>query len=168
MDALSHLADPNLIIFGKLALAALLGMIIGTERTTAGKGAGTRTFSLVSLGSCLFMTISYTIDNQFLGYVNFDPMRVAAGIITGIGFLGAGLIVFQEHRLQGLTTAAGLWVVAGLGMAVGSGMYLVAIFATALIVIVFTAVWFLENRIKQWLNYHEQPSLDPRIPGEEI
>lgn len=149
-------ADPNVILFAKLALAAALGMIIGTERATAGKGAGTRTFALVALGSCLFVVIGASVNNAFLGYVNFDPMRVAAGIITGIGFLGAGLIIFQEHRLQGLTTAAGLWVAAGLGTAVGFGMYLLAIYATALTILVFTGVWFIENRVKGWLQY-DQP-----------
>jgi len=143
-----YFSDPTLVIFGKLALAALIGMVIGTERAMSGKGAGTRTFALVALGSCLFMVVGNQVNAQFLGVVNFDPMRVAAAIITGIGFLGAGLIIFDEHRLQGLTTAAGLWVVSGLGVAIGEGMYLVAIYSTALIVLVFTAVWMLENKLK--------------------
>lgn len=162
-----HFADPNLIIFGKLALAAILGMVIGTERATAGKGAGTRTFALVAMGACLFIIVGNTVNNAFLGYVNFDPMRVTAAIITGIGFLGAGLIIFQEQRLQGLTTAAGLWVAAGLGIAVGMGMYAVAAFAAALTILVFTGVWFLEHKVKTWVKYDTQkitPSTDTESP----
>lgn len=156
MTTLTQFADPTLIIFGKLALAALLGMIIGTERATAGKGAGTRTFALVALGACLVMVVGKEVDAQYLGIVNFDPMRIASAVIQGIGLLAAGLILFQKHEIHGMTTAAGLWVVAGLGIAVGAGMYLVAIYATTLILLVFTAVWFIENRIKAWINYDAQ------------
>lgn len=161
-----HFADPNIVIFGKLALAALLGMIIGTERATAGKGAGTRTFALVAMASCLFVVVGNVINAEFIGYVNFDPMRIAAAIITGIGFLGAGLIIFKEHQLQGLTTAAGLWVAAGLGIAVGMGMYWVALFTTALVILVFTGVWFLENKIKLWLQYDQPATVEPTDGGD--
>lgn len=154
-------ADPTLIIFAKLALAALLGMIVGTERAVSGKGAGTRTFALVALGACLFYVVGNNANAEFLGFVNFDPMRIAAAIIAGIGFLGAGLIIFEEHRLQGLTTAAGLWIVAGLGIAVGAGMYLVAIYATALIIVVFTAVWLIEHKLKVYFG-RKHPA-----PGEQ-
>jgi len=109
---IEQFTDPNLIIFGKLILAAILGVMIGTERAVAGKRAGTRTFALVALGACLLTIISSNVTSQYLGIVNFDPMRVTAGIVTGIGFIGAGMIVFREHLLRGLTTAAGLWVAA--------------------------------------------------------
>jgi putative Mg2+ transporter-C (MgtC) family protein len=161
MTTLVQFADPTLIVFGKLALAALLGMIIGTERATAGKGAGTRTFALVALGSCLVMVVGKEVDAQYLGIVNFDPMRIASAVVQGIGLLAAGLILFQRQEVHGMTTAAGLWVVAGLGIAVGAGMYLVAIFATTLIILVFTAVWFIENRIKMWFGYNAQSARPP-------
>ena len=159
MTTLTQFADPTLVIFGKLALAALLGMIVGTERATAGKGAGTRTFALVSLGACLTMVVGRSVDASYLGLVNFDPMHIATAVIQGIGFLGAGLILFQKQRVQGMTTAAGLWVVAGLGITVGAGMYIVAIFATTLIILVFTAVWFIENKIKAWIRYDTEDEI---------
>lgn len=168
MTTLTQFADPTLIIFGKLALAALLGMIIGTERATAGKGAGTRTFALVALGACLAMVVGKYLDAQYFGVVNFDPTHMANAIIQSVGFLGAGLILFQKQRVQGMTTAAGLWVVAGLGIAVGAGMYLVAIYATTLILLVFTAVWFIENRIKAWIKYDAQPEIDPIDDSVEV
>jgi uncharacterized membrane protein YhiD involved in acid resistance len=147
---MTEFMDPEIIIFGKLALAALLGMFLGTERVFAGKTAGTRTFALVGLGACLMVVVSSQVTSSYLGFVNFDPLRVAAAIITGVGFLGAGTIIFHNNVAYGLTTAAGLWVVAAVGMAVGFGMYSVAIFTTALTLFIFTAVWFVEYKIKQW------------------
>ena len=144
--------DPTIIVLGKLVLAMLLGGIIGTERAVLAKqSAGTRTFGLLALGSCLLIVMSNYVDNSYLGIVNFDPMRLAAGIVTGIGFLGAGVIIFRRDALHGITTAAGLWIVCAVGMAVGFGMYMVSIFATLLTLIMFTAMWYLENRFKHWL-----------------
>ena len=143
-------ADPNMVVFLKLLVAAVLGMVIGTERAIVGKRAGTRTFALVALGSCLFVIISTNITSQYLGIVNFDPMRVTAAIVTGIGFIGAGLIVFREHVLRGLTTAAGLWVSAAVGVAVGYGMYSIAVFASVLTLVIFTLMWFFEHAMKRW------------------
>ncbi len=136
-------------VFGKLALSALLGMLLGAERSLAGKVAGMRTYAMVSLGSCLFVVTSVLVTAAYAGVTPFDPMRMAAGIVTGIGFLGAGVIIFREKMLQGLTTAAGLWVAAGIGIAVGFGLTAVAVFATALALVVFTALWHLENRLKR-------------------
>ena len=143
--------DPNIIIFGKLLLAMILGGIIGTERAVLAKqAAGTRTFGLVSLGACLFVVTGSFVDVAYLGILSFDPMRVAAAVIMGIGFLGGGLIIFRGDSLHGVTTAAGLWIAAGIGMAVGFGMYSVAIFATLLSLIMFTGMWYVENRFKHW------------------
>lgn len=143
--------DTNLIIFGKLALAMFLGAIIGTERAIlARQAAGTRTFGLVAMGACLFIVTANFVSIAFIGVVGFDPMRTAAAIITGIGFLGAGLIIFRGHSVHGITTAAGLWIVAGIGMAVGFGMYAVAIIATFLSLVMFTGMWYVENRFKHW------------------
>lgn len=141
--------EPQLIVFGKLLLAAFLGMLVGTERVVAGKSAGSRTFALISLGSCLFTLVGVTVDAQYLGLVNFDPLHIAAASVTGIGFLGGGLIFLQGRALQGLTTAAGVWVAAGIGIAVGFGYYSMSIFAAALMLFVFTAMWYVEEWIRR-------------------
>src|SRR6185436_9106060 len=101
--------------FVQLLLAIFLGACLGIERTYAHKTAGMRTYALVSMGSCLFIIIARLIIPLGGGY-NFDPMRMAAGVVMGIGFLCGGVIIFQNHHLSGLTTAAGLWVAAGIGM----------------------------------------------------
>ena len=114
-----------LIMTGRLALAAALGMAIGIERTYRAKTAGIRTHVLVALGSALFMIVS---RYGFGG--DGDPSRVAAQIVSGIGFLGAGTIIMQKHVVHGLTTAAGMWVAAGIGMASAAGLYAIAVIAT--------------------------------------
>jgi len=145
--------NSTFIVFGQLSLAVLLGMILGTERSViADKRAGTRTYALVALGACLFSIISIQVTSNYLGLVSFDPMRVTAGIITGIGFLGAGIIIFKDSTLQGLTTAAGLWVSAGIGVAVGYSLYTIAIFTTVLTLFVFTVLWFVENKLDAFLD----------------
>jgi putative Mg2+ transporter-C (MgtC) family protein len=145
--------NPTTVIFGQLLLAVLLGVVLGTERSViADKQAGTRTYALVALGSCLLSIISISVTTQYLGLVTFDPMRVVAGIVTGIGFLGAGVIIFKENTLQGLTTAAGLWVSAGIGVAVGYGLYAIAIFTTILTLITFTGLWYFEHRLDTFLD----------------
>ena len=144
-------ADPTIVIFGKMVLAAFLGIVIGTERALmANQTAGSRTFGLVSLGSCLFVVTGMSIDAQFIGLVNFDPTRVLAAIVQGIGFLGAGLIIFRENNLHGVTTAAGLWVAAGVGAVVAFGMYSIAIFAALLTITVFFVMWYVEKSFKNW------------------
>ena len=118
------------VIVGRLALAAALGMVIGIERTYRAKTAGIRTHFLVALGSALFMIVSrYGFDGTG------DPGRVAAQIVSGIGFLGAGTIIMQKHVVHGLTTAAGMWVAAGIGMASAAGLYAVAVISTVLALI---------------------------------
>lgn len=136
-------------IFIQLFIAALLGSFLGLERALAGKTAGLRTFALVSMGSALFVIISEMIGNNYLGVAAFDPLRIASQIIVGIGFLGAGLIIFKESKISGLTTAAGLWVSAGIGVAVGYKLYLIAIFVTILTLFIFTILWFIERKIKK-------------------
>ena len=118
------------VIVGRLALAAALGMVIGLERTYRAKTAGIRTHFLVALGSALFMIVSrYGFEGAG------DPGRVAAQIVSGIGFLGAGTIIMQKHVVHGLTTAAGMWVAAGIGMASAAGLYSVAVISTVLALI---------------------------------
>ena len=132
-------------VFLQLTLAVILGGVLGIERRLAGKVAGVRTYALVSLGACLFSLMSKLAFPGFVGTSSFDPSRIASQVVVGIGFLGAGLIVFQKNRVQGLTTAAGLWVTAAIGMSVAYQLYDVAIFATFLTLVVFVVLWHLER-----------------------
>ncbi len=135
----------------KLLLAALLGGVIGVEREMRDKPAGLRTNILICVGSTLFMSISTKIAELLGG----DPARIGAQIITGIGFLGAGAVLHSHGFVLGLTTAATIWVVAGVGMALGSGMYMVAIFTTALSLVTLYFLAFIEDRIqgRKFYNY---------------
>jgi putative Mg2+ transporter-C (MgtC) family protein len=118
--------------FLSLILAVLLGGIIGIEREITHKPAGLRTHMLVCMGSCLFTIISV---HEF----NVDPARLAAGIVTGIGFIGAGAIIAERERVVGITTAASLWVTAAIGLTVGVGNYLLASLATLLVFIILSS-----------------------------
>lgn len=136
----------ELILVARLALAALMGAFIGLEREAHGRPAGLRTHTLVALGSCLIMLISvYAFPDSSVR----DPARLAAQVVSGIGFLGAGTILREGASIRGLTTAATLWVVAGIGLAIGSGFYLGGVITT--IVSVFTLV-FLNNIEKKYID----------------
>jgi putative Mg2+ transporter-C (MgtC) family protein len=142
--------DPTLFtVFIQLGLATFLGLTLGMERSIAGKAAGMRTFALVALSACMFVIMSVLVTTEYLGLVNFDPMRIPAAIITGIGFIGTGIIIFHSNVMRGLTTAAGLWVAAGVGASIGFGLYAIAIFTTLLTLLIFTAVWFAEDKLKR-------------------
>jgi putative Mg2+ transporter-C (MgtC) family protein len=152
----SDFMDTTTVMFLKLLLAIFLGALIGTERAVLAKQpAGTRTFGLVALGACLFILMSNYVDSAYLGVVNFQPLQLAAGVATGIGFIGAGLIIFRGDTVHGVTTAAGLWIATAIGMAVGFGMYAVAVFTALLTLIMFTGMWFVEDRFKHWFVEHE-------------
>lgn len=140
----------------QLVTALALGMLLGAERTIAHKTAGLRTFGLVSMGSCLFVIISAMIVPVFSSLSNTDIMRVVAGSITGIGFLGAGIIIFKENTIINLTTAAGLWMAVGIGIAVGFELYGIAIAATVLTLIVFTLFWLLETKVRHFADVVEE------------
>lgn len=129
------------IIF-KLALAAILGGLIGLERESLSRPAGLRTYTLVCVGSALAMVVSLDMYFQYYQTVNADPGRIAAQVVSGIGFLGAGTIMREGATVRGLTTAAGLWVVACIGLAVGAGLYIPAIVTTA--VILFVLIYFIK------------------------
>jgi putative Mg2+ transporter-C (MgtC) family protein len=129
--------DYNMVLLGRLLLASLLGGLIGLEREVHGRPAGFRTHLLVALGACLMMIVSEFFSLKYGQQssdlvIRLDPSRVAAQIVVGIGFLGAGAIIKEGRAIRGLTTAACLWVVAGLGMAVGIGLYLPALMVTAI------------------------------------
>lgn len=130
----------------RLAVAALLGLVVGIDREYRAKEAGMRTHFLVSLGSALIMIVSQWGFGEILAYpnVSLDPSRVAAGIVTGIGFIGAGTIIIQKQFVRGLTTAAGLWATAAIGMAIGSGMYAIGAVATVLTLVglELSTLWF--------------------------
>lgn len=118
----------TLEIFFGLILASFLGAIVGIEREITVKPAGLRTHMLVSLGSCVFTIISIGFD--------FDPARIASGIVAGIGFIGAGAIWAENDKIRGITTASSLWVTAAIGLTVGVGDYLLAIVVTGLVFII--------------------------------
>ena len=122
----------------KLALSLALGSIVGLERKSKGQIAGDRTFALISMGATLAMLLSIYIPQEYLGLKNGDPGRIAAQVLTGIGFLGAGAIIHMKGSVRGLTTAAGIWMVAAIGLAIGAGMYVVSLIATGLVL--FTLV----------------------------
>ena len=115
--------DVNLVgaIF-KLMLSLVIGSAIGLERRRKGQVAGMRTFSLICMGATLAMLISIYIPQEYMGLKNGDPGRIAAQVIFGIGFLGAGAIIQMKGSVKGLTTAAGIWMTAAIGLAIGSGM----------------------------------------------
>ena len=130
--------DWTLII--RLVVACLLAFIVGLDREYRAKDAGLKTHFLVSLGSALFMIISrYGFDNS----TQVDFSRVAAQVVSGIGFIGAGTIIFQKQIVRGLTTAASLWSVSGIGMAAGAGLYAVAVAATLLTLIGLEAFGYI-------------------------
>jgi len=156
--------DTNTIMFAKLLLAMFLGGIIGTERAViARQVAGMRTFGLVAMGACLFILAGNYIDTAYLGVVNFNPSYVTAAVVSGVGFLGGGLIIFRGDALHGVTTAAGLWITAAIGVSVGLGLYPVAIFASLMTLIMFTGMWYVENRFKQWFDPHTELATPPHI-----
>lgn len=146
------LSHPYLEPLVKLGLAMLLGMVIGIERILAHKTAGMRTYALVSMGAALFVIISQATAKITLGegFTDSNIFQIPAAIVSGIGFLGAGLMIWHDHTLTGVTTATSIWVCAGIGMAVGFGLFALGITATLLTLFVFTVLWFVEEYIKKF------------------
>lgn len=134
--------SPTLDFVIRLLVASLVGAVIGFERKYRAKGAGIGTHVLVAIGAALFMIVS---QHGFEGAPRFDAARVAAGVVSGIGFLGGGIILKQQNRVSGLTTAAGLWVTAAMGLAIGSGMYILGA-ASVLIVLLWADITHLLTR----------------------
>lgn len=132
----------------RLVLSMLLGMIVGAERKRKGQIAGIRTFALISMGACLAMLLSIYVPQAYYGLKNGDPGRIAAQVITGIGFLGGGAMIHMKGAVKGLTTAAGIWMTAIIGMAVGIGMYMCSFIATALILLTLISFEQYEKRRK--------------------
>ena len=136
--------DWNLIL--RLVYGGLMGGLIGLEREIRAKEAGLRTHFIVALGSALFMIISMV---AFEGTDKFDASRVAAQVVSGIGFIGAGVIIFQKNVVRGVTTAAGLWVAAAIGLACGAGMFTIALAATLLTVLCLEAMHFFHRYVAE-------------------
>ncbi len=130
--------DVDIII--RIILAGILGGLIGLERESLNKSAGFRTHILVCVGSALIMLVSQDLYQLYHGATNIDPGRIAAQVVSGIGFLGAGTIMREGATVKGLTTAASLWVVAGVGLAIGAGFYFPALITTG---VVFLALIYL-------------------------
>lgn len=149
MDIANIISAENIELISKLALALLLGMSLGIERAVAGKTAGMRTYGLVTMGSALLAMTGVYIGGGFESQVALtESIRFSAQIITGIGFIGAGLIFIKGADVSGVTTAAGLWVAAGVGIAVGYGFYTLAVATTILAILTFTFFWYVEDRLK--------------------
>ena len=132
----------DFILLLRLVIAVLLGALIGFERTNRYKEAGIRTHAIVALGSCLLMILS---KFGFPEVSNADHSRIAAQVVTGIGFLGAGMILVRKNTVSGLTTAAGIWTTSAVGMTIGAGMYFIGISTAVLVILVqlvFHTKWF--------------------------
>ena len=145
----NDIISPDVTLIGaiaKLLLSLVLGATIGIERRRKGQIAGLRTFALISMGATLAMLISIYIPQEYLGLKNGDPGRIAAQVVSGVGFLGAGAIIQMKGSVRGLTTAAGIWMTACIGLAVGAGMYLISIIATLLIIFILVNIERIEQR----------------------
>jgi putative Mg2+ transporter-C (MgtC) family protein len=132
-----------------LFVALSLGMIIGLERLWAHKTASMRTYALVSMGSALFVIISGEIVRYYANFSGMNPLVIVAQIVLGVGFLGTGLIFSKDSHTVGITSATGLWVCSGIGMAAGFGLYSIAFVATFLTLFIFTVLWFIEQQLKK-------------------
>lgn len=146
------LNDPMVL---SLLIAMLLGMVLGVERFLAHKTAGMRTYTLVSMGSAMFVLISQQVTTQFQ-MQTFDPLRIAAQVVAAAGFLGVGAIIHHGQRISGITTASGLWVAAGIGMAAGFGLYKLALIVTILALFTFVVMWFLERQLRKLPFDHDE------------
>lgn len=154
------------VVFHRLVVTALLAGWIGYERERHGRAAGLRTHILVALGSCLVMLTALDMMESLAGRVQIDPTRMAAQVISGIGFLGAGTILRFRASVRGLTTAASLWAVAGIGLAVGSGFVVGAALTTVLALVVLFGLSRWERRIpKEW---YKTLTVETSLSGEEL
>jgi len=150
----------------KLVLAMVLGGLVGLEREITNRPAGFRTHTLVCMGSTLVMVTSMHLFRVYKDVVNLDPARLGAQVISGIGFLGAGTILKDKTRVRGLTTAASLWVVACIGLAIGSGLYEISVFAAVLAYITLILLKRMERLLKNKSKIEEIDLDIQNIPGQ--
>lgn len=137
----------HLDIFLRLISAAFLGAIVGIEREYFGKAAGFRTHALVAAASSLIMLVSIEIYELYKGSVPVDPSRIAAQVVSGIGFIGAGAIIRSGASVKGITTAASLWAVSGIGLACGIGFYEGALYSTGIVIVILLIFTKLESKL---------------------
>ena len=142
------MSGPEINAVVEVAIAALLGAFIGVERSLAGKTAGMRTYALVSMGSCLLCAVSILVTSRYIGLTMFDPLRVAAAVVMGVGFIGSGLVVRNENMPVGLTTSAGVWVAAAIGITVAFGYHILAIATTIFIIAIFGGLSKIEEAME--------------------
>jgi putative Mg2+ transporter-C (MgtC) family protein len=138
----------NSDIILRLVTAVGLGLVVGAERLLVHKDAGMKTHALVAMGAAVFVLISELAVQKYINLPGLNPTMIPAQIVLGIGFLGAGSIMHQGSRFRGLTTAGGLWVTAGVGMAAGFGFYGLAFITTILVLLILTLVNILEKPIR--------------------
>jgi putative Mg2+ transporter-C (MgtC) family protein len=166
------MGQDELVIGARVLLALVLGGLIGMERTIHGRPAGFRTHALVCLASALLMMAAVYqgrwMSTNVVGTVTIDPTRTAQGIMTGIGFLGAGVIFKEGLTVRGLTTAASIWVTAAIGIQVGIGFYFVAVLGAAATLVVLALFLALERRMPAELYmYHEVCFSGDAVPSED-
>ena len=143
----------QLLFVLRLVVAVLLGALVGLERSIAGKHAGMRTYALVSLGACLFVVVGTLASYQLSVFAGINPLQIASSIVIGIGFIGSGLALMHGESQMELTTASGIWVVAGIGMACGFGLYLLATVTSVLTILIFAVLSRGERLIRvHWGN----------------
>ncbi len=139
----------------RLVLSMFLGAVIGIERMKKGQTAGMRTFSLIATGATIAMLVSIYIPQELMMVKNGDPGRIAAQVVSGIGFLGAGAIIQMKGSVRGLTTAAGIWITAMIGLAVGSGMYAIGCITTAFIIFILVIM----DRYEHYTNIGDESKI---------
>ena len=161
----SLIASPNINLVGaiyKLLLSFVLGGVIGLERHHKGQFAGMRTFSLICMGATMAMLVSIYIPQEYLGLKNGDPGRIAAQVVSGVGFLGAGAIIQMKGSVKGLTTAAGIWMTASIGLAIGAGMYIISTVATLLIIFVLS---YADRYVTRFIRAGESKIIRVKVNG---
>jgi putative Mg2+ transporter-C (MgtC) family protein len=142
----------------RLGLSLLIGALLGFERERADKPAGLRTYMLVCEGSALFMICSIMLGEQVVaGGGQYDPSRIASTVVQGIGFLAGGVILARGRRVRGLTTAAGIWVTAAIGLLIGAGFYTIAIVSTAATLVLLIALAEVEKRVLGTADHDDGP-----------
>ena len=150
----------------RLLAAVAAGALIGLEREAHAKPAGFRTYIIISLGAALLMILSIYIPQTFINFKNGDPGRIAAQVVTGIGFLGAGAIFRLGVTVRGLTTAAAIWTTAAIGLAIGAGLFLIGAFALLLVLLTLTVLDVVERRIIGGTEYRSLLIVSDRRPGQ--
>lgn len=141
---MEFISDVELEFSIRIIVALVLGILIGIERVRSHKSAGPRTYALVSMGAALFVVTGELVYETL--NITVDSLRIAAQIVVGIGFLGGGVVMFKNGEKTGLTTAAGLWVAAAIGVACGFGFFTLATIATIITVLTFTLLWQVEEK----------------------